>query len=535
MPRTSTRKTPAAGNRSVAIIVTVRDHAPFLVEALKSCMQQTVQPTEVLVVDAGPHDRADLLAATFPRLVVHRLLSASRSSIQSAGLAKVFSEFTVFLEADERLTRSAIQAGLQCFDKNPDAWFALGAHRVIDSAGRPASPDWHERLNPQLSIASFCRGNGIAMQAAVMYRTERLRSLVGSEGNREVHKECGIDFSNAYGGRIATHDCCVAEYRCQKRLMLARSIAGLQLDENQSRDAENAERLGRRLLFQHNASQIFANSAKELIAKGWSSDPAKLLLRAAWVAPLALFKALMSRGLNIIMRRLPRSIGRLFGEALWAPDVGRARFGDFGRTKPISADYGLDRGGAVDRYYIEQALKNHCELVRGRVLEVAARDYTRSFGAERVVRSDVLDIDPLNPLATIVGDLGVVGSLPEGAFDCIVLTQTLQLIYNLDNAVENLHRALAPGGTLLISVPGISPIGRDEIRYWYWAFTELSLKTLLSSRFGESNVEMQSYGNVFAAICFLTGLSLKEVETEKLDYKDASYPVIVFACARKPH
>ena len=201
---------------------------------------------------------------------------------------------------------------------------------------------------------------------------------------------------------------------------------------------------------------------------------------------------------------------------------------------PISVYDGFDRGKPVDRYYIERALEDYFELVCGLVLEVGNRDYTRLFGAEKVVCSDVLDIDPTNQMATIVGDLGVVGALPEEAFDCIVLTQTLQYIYNLDNAMENLHRALAPGGTLLVTVPGISPIGRDETGIWYWEFTELSLKTLLSSRFGESNVKVQSYGNVFAAICFLTGLSLAEMGADRLDHKDERYPVTVFACVRKP-
>ena len=95
------------------------------------------------------------------------------------------------------------------------------------------------------------------------------------------------------------------------------------------------------------------------------------------------------------------------------------------------------------------------------------------FGGENVVCSEVLDIDPINPAATIVGDLGVVGSLPEGAFDCIVLTQTLQYIYDLRTAMENLYQALAPGGALLITVPGISPIGNGETKIWYWEFTEL--------------------------------------------------------------
>jgi hypothetical protein len=56
---------------------------------------------------------------------------------------------------------------------------------------------------------------------------------------------------------------------------------------------------------------------------------------------------------------------------------------------------------------------------------------------------------------------------------------------------------------------------------------------LLLKRFSESDVQVQSYGNVFAAISFLTGLSLAETGTEKLEYRDESYPVTVFAYARK--
>jgi hypothetical protein len=111
----------------------------------------------------------------------------------------------------------------------------------------------------------------------------------------------------------------------------------------------------------------------------------------------------------------------------------------------------------------------------------------------------------------------------------------LQYVYHLDDAIDNLYRALTPDGSLLITVPGISPIGRDETQKWLWEFTELSLKTMLISRFGESNVRAESYGNVFAAICFLTGLSISEIGTEKLDYRDERYPVTVVAWARKLH
>src|SRR6202030_2286811 len=107
------------------------------------------------------------------------------------------------------------------------------------------------------------------------------------------------------------------------------------------------------------------------------------------MAPLPLLRKIVSRGVTAIIHRLPRPIGRLFGQALWAPAIGGVRFGDFGRIRPISSDYGSDRGKPLDRYYLERVLADYADLVRGRVLEVVGREYTRSLGAENVVRSDV--------------------------------------------------------------------------------------------------------------------------------------------------
>jgi hypothetical protein len=523
---TSIPESTAAGDRSVAVIITVsaNEHADFLIDALESSRQQTVRATEIVVIDCGLQEGAEGLVAKFPNVVYRRAENADRSA-QNCALVGISSRFVVFLNGDDQLTPKAIEAGLECFDKNPNAGLVCGGHRIIDKDGRPASRVFRERINPK-------RGpplpGVIAIKAAVMYRTDWLHSVICPE-NGKGHEGCELHSAE----RISSHDTCAAKYRYDKPLTLTRSAVGLEKDEEYPQSIDVAGRLDHRLLFHHNAPQMFATAVRNLIRNGWNLESAKMMLRATKMAPVALLRTLISRGAMEIMRHLPRAVGRLFGEALWAPNVGSVCFGDFGRIKPISVHYGSDRGKAVDRYYIERALEDCAELIRGRVLEVGGREYTRSFGAEKIVCSDVLDINPLNPAATIIGDLGVVGALPDSAFDCIVLTQTLQLIYDLDNAIENLYRALAPAGALLITVPGISPIGPEEIRYWYWSFTELSLKTLLSSRFGESNVQMQSYGNVFASICFLTGLSVAEVGAERLDYTDESYPVTVFACARK--
>jgi hypothetical protein len=91
------------------------------------------------------------------------------------------------------------------------------------------------------------------------------------------------------------------------------------------------------------------------------------------------------------------------------------RLGTLRRTTPISDHFGYDRGTPIDRYYIKRFLGDHREHIRGRVLEVKDGTYTNRFGA-RVMQQDILDVDPLNPLATIVADLAAADGVPDATF-----------------------------------------------------------------------------------------------------------------------
>jgi SAM-dependent methyltransferase len=240
------------------------------------------------------------------------------------------------------------------------------------------------------------------------------------------------------------------------------------------------------------------------------------------------------RQLRRLIAKVPPPIGWRLTRRLWGPPVGTIDFGDFGRTGPISADFGFDRGLPIDRYFIEAFLARNATRIRGRVLEIGDNEYTLRFGGKQVEKSDVLHVDAANPVATIVGDVSIPGTLPERAFDCIVLTQTLHLIFDMRGALAELVGALKPGGTLLLTVPGISPIDRGAWGYtWFWSLTEIALRRLLASVFEEKDVEVETFGNVFAAVCFLEGLAVSEVPQVKLDVLDKSFPVIVAAAARR--
>jgi SAM-dependent methyltransferase len=210
------------------------------------------------------------------------------------------------------------------------------------------------------------------------------------------------------------------------------------------------------------------------------------------------------------------------------------RFGDLRRVTPISREFGFDRGKPLDRRYIEEFLSQYAEDIRGQVLEVADNAYTARFGGDRVQRSDILHGDFGNPRATLVGDLGADKHFPSSEYDCIVLTQTLQYVFELQTAVATLHRMLKPGGVLLVTVPGVSSI--DTGRWgpnWYWSLSVNALRRLLEGAFGGTNIGVSGYGNVLASIAFLHGLAESELGPSELDTTDPQYPVIVAGRALK--
>lgn len=204
------------------------------------------------------------------------------------------------------------------------------------------------------------------------------------------------------------------------------------------------------------------------------------------------------------------------------------RLGSLGSTSPFGGEWGYGRGTPVDRWYIERFLKRHRADITGRVLEVKDSGYTNRFGTG-VTEPAVLDIDPGNPAATHVADLQDGDGLPSGAFDCFVLTQTLQYIYDVPAALATAHRILAPGGVLLATMPVTSRTSDPPLTD-YWRFTPLAVERLLHDAFPGGEVEVHGHGNVLTQVAFLEGLALADLRKAELEVDDPRFPLIV--CAR---
>jgi SAM-dependent methyltransferase len=201
------------------------------------------------------------------------------------------------------------------------------------------------------------------------------------------------------------------------------------------------------------------------------------------------------------------------------------------RTRPVSV-WGVERpGGPIDRWYIERFLEAHRSSVHGKVLEVKEDRYGSGLGAETVV---VLDIDPDNPEATIIGDLCDSGTLGKAEYDAIVLTQVMQYVTEPRAVLENLVAALVPGGVALITTPTTSrlsdmPGGPAADR---WRFTETGMRQLVDGLDAEAVVE--AHGNALVARAFLMGLGAGDLDETVLAYDDPAVPLLVTVALRRP-
>jgi SAM-dependent methyltransferase len=218
--------------------------------------------------------------------------------------------------------------------------------------------------------------------------------------------------------------------------------------------------------------------------------------------------------------------------------MGALDLGDLRRVTPISKKFGLDRGLPIDRYYIERFLQEHRRDIQGRVLEIGDPRYTLKFGGQRVTALEVLDLSLWKPGVTIVGDLTKADHIPSDTFDCIIMTQTLQLIYDVRAALHTSYRILKPGGVLLATFPGISRVAH-AFRYletWedYWRLTSKASQRLFIELFPPENVTVAALGNVLAAAAFLHGLASEELQPAELEHQDPDYEVLVTVRTVKP-
>jgi glycosyltransferase involved in cell wall biosynthesis len=532
----------------VSVIIPCYNHARFLAESVDSVKQQTYKNVEIIVVDDGSTDDTKAVSASLPDIRYIYQANQGLSAARNTGLQHSKGDYLVFLDADDYLYPNALRINLEYLQRNPTWAFVSGWHDKVDEWKYPVERDELSVIQADHYI-HFLQGNYIGMHAAVMY-TRWVLNEFKFDTSLKACEDYDLYLRITRKYPVGCHDQNMAAYRIHGTnmsssipFMLRAALHVLEsqkayLKNQREKDAWNNGRLIWKDYYTGKLSDILSRQVYKTKQVPSRADRYALLHMKTSHGLKLEARILKLKLKNVLKRTLPQRVKKILYRRgymhQYIPPAGTVQWADLERTSPLSSDFGYDRGGPVDRYYIEKFLNENSSLVKGRVLEIGDNAYTLRYGGSAITQSDVLHVAKANDTVTFVGDLSDAPQIPSDAFDCIILTQTLHFIYDYKAALKNCHRVLKKGGTLLLTIPGISHIDKGEWKdYWLWSFTDTSMRRLMLELFNEEDVHIATYGNVYVATAFLYGMGLPEVRPDFLDVHDPSYQVIIAVKATK--
>ncbi len=534
----------------VSVVMPFFNTEMFIAEAIESVMAQTYPDWELILADDGSTDSSSAIALRYAELHPERIRvvehdgQANRgiSAANNLGIRNARGEFVALLDSDDVWRPNKLHEQVPILDAHPEAgsvygntlyWYswtseanAQGNDHVRDLGVRPDTI----HAPPTLLVGNLREVAAVPCTGSLLIR----RALIEEVGGFEELFRAGFTDQVFYAklflaAPVFASSACWDKYRQHPQSCSSVIGSGSTLDERRLKYLTWFE------AYLSSRGNPFAElrEALDLRLRQYRHPRIHQAERAA----RRYRRAGMTILRDIVTRLLPASQHSKLKRLVRAsnPKPGFVRFGSLRRTSPISRIWGHDRGRSLDRYYVEGFLDRHRSDIRGRVLEVGDSTYTRQFGDDRVMQADVLHVEDGNPVATIVADLASADHVASDSFDCIILTQTLQLIYDVPAALRTVRRILKPGGVLLTTFPGITHTGdADWQSTWYWSFTTNSARRLFADAFGTPHVTIESHGNVLAATAFLYGLSDDELRKDELDVHDPSYDMIIGVRAERP-
>jgi glycosyltransferase involved in cell wall biosynthesis len=276
---------------SVSVVIANYNMAKFVEQAIRSVLEQTQSPLEVIVVDDGSTDQSRevirRVAVDDSRVVVIEQCNAGQTRAKNAGVAAARGTVIGFCDADDYWAPSKLELQLPLFER-PEIGLVFGRARRVDLSGATLAvvPQryWTGRVLDALIVENF-----------IPFGTALVRSKAFRDaGGFDERYRMGIDWEAwlrlARLHEFAFLDAVVYTYRVWEGQMSTntggRFDAALRIMEDFERRfpgavARSALKLG--------FASTFANRAHwQAVGKGFSAAVAADLWRAIQAAPLNL-------------------------------------------------------------------------------------------------------------------------------------------------------------------------------------------------------------------------------------------------------
>jgi glycosyltransferase involved in cell wall biosynthesis len=202
---------------AVSVIIPTYNRAHFILDAVRSVLDQSFQDIEVLVVDDGSTDDTLAVLATIEdkRLRVYPSVNIGRSSARNMALSFATGEFIAFNDSDDLYLPGKLEMQVKYMRENPKVAMIYTAATHIDDNGNQLPGRYDARASGDIYYkVAFFRPITIALPT-VLVRAETVRDVGGFDRDqtrfedtdlwRRISRDYRVDGIDTETCAIRTH------------------------------------------------------------------------------------------------------------------------------------------------------------------------------------------------------------------------------------------------------------------------------------------------------------------------------------------
>ena len=139
MPETMKQKDRLGKTPLVSVIIPAYNHENFILDSLRSVLEQDEQDFEIIIIDDGSTDGTGRILEKLEDKRIHivRQRNSGTASAINRGLLLATGSYISILNSDDLYHRDRLSTLISELEESPERLFAISRVRLIDGAGRP--------------------------------------------------------------------------------------------------------------------------------------------------------------------------------------------------------------------------------------------------------------------------------------------------------------------------------------------------------------------------------------------------------------
>ncbi len=171
---------PESQTPKVSVIIPAYNTAPFIAETLNSVFGQTFRDFEVIVINDGSPDTAELEVALQPYMTRVRYIKQENRGLpgaRNAGIRLARGELLAFVDSDDIWMPDYLSAQVEFLDNHPRVYASISDALLFGSGGDVVWRMLKEGTGPVLGFEQMLKRQGGQLPSAMVARRQRVLDI----------------------------------------------------------------------------------------------------------------------------------------------------------------------------------------------------------------------------------------------------------------------------------------------------------------------------------------------------------------------